>query len=233
MPNLSSGFPWVTPPKSRSTMNAVILSFTCPSLSTTSVLANTVKILAMPPLEIQTCFERGKMCKKCNCADFGSTVPKGFVRDWAKNRVLKKLLLLPFSSNESLLQCEHISEGSWPHMVSLEQLLNQNVISIWMKLKSTVHFHKSWYVLLLMAREGYGGNADWTNPVPKNYLTLMRKSLISLSPRVGLFTPQMDQQLQISLQCIKYCWTRTSRHSFKTGFCHCFSQQKASKQPYF
>lgn len=51
-----------------------------------------------------------------------------------------------------------------------------------MKLKPTVHFHKSWYVLLLMAREGYGGNADWTNPVPKNYLTLMRKSLISLSP---------------------------------------------------
>lgn len=64
MPNLSSGFPWVTPPKSRSTMNAVILSFSCPSLSTTSVLANTVKIWARPPFDIQTCFERGKMDKK-------------------------------------------------------------------------------------------------------------------------------------------------------------------------
>lgn len=89
MPSLSSGFPWVTPPKSLSTMKAVILSFTCPSLSTTSVLANTVKMLARPPLEIQTCLERGKMCKKCNCADFVSTVPKGFVIGWAKHRVLK------------------------------------------------------------------------------------------------------------------------------------------------
>lgn len=54
MPNLSSGFPLVIPPKSRSTMNAVILSFIEPSESTTSVFANTVKILASPPLVIQT-----------------------------------------------------------------------------------------------------------------------------------------------------------------------------------
>lgn len=54
MPILSSGFPLVTPPKSLSTMNAVILSFTEPSESTTSVFANTVKMLASPPLVIQT-----------------------------------------------------------------------------------------------------------------------------------------------------------------------------------
>lgn len=54
MPILSSGFPLVTPPKSLSTMNAVILSFTEPSESTTSVFANTVKTLASPPLVIQT-----------------------------------------------------------------------------------------------------------------------------------------------------------------------------------
>lgn len=54
MPNLSSGFPLVIPPKSLSTMNAVTLSFTEPLESTTSVFANTVKTLASPPLVIQT-----------------------------------------------------------------------------------------------------------------------------------------------------------------------------------
>lgn len=53
MPSLSSGAPLVTPPNALSTMNAVILSFFCPSLSTTSVRAKTVKISASPPLEIQ------------------------------------------------------------------------------------------------------------------------------------------------------------------------------------
>lgn len=55
MPCLSSGFPLVTPPKALSTMKAVILSFTVPSLSTISVLASTVKISAMPPFEIHIC----------------------------------------------------------------------------------------------------------------------------------------------------------------------------------
>jgi len=90
MPNLSSGFPLVTPPKSRSTMKAVILSFSCPSLSTTSVLANTVKILARPPFDIQTCLERGKMYKEYICSDVGSTVLKCFVTQSGE-----KLLLLP------------------------------------------------------------------------------------------------------------------------------------------
>ncbi len=53
MPSLSSGLPLVTPPNALSTMKAVILSFFWPSLSTTSVLANTVMMSAQPPLEIQ------------------------------------------------------------------------------------------------------------------------------------------------------------------------------------
>lgn len=112
MPSLSSGFPWVTPPKSRSTMKAVILSFTCPSLSTISVLANTVKILARPPLEIQTCFERGKMCKKGKCADFVGTALQGFGTGWEKNRVLKNCCSFPSVLMRLCSQGEHISEES-------------------------------------------------------------------------------------------------------------------------
>lgn len=54
MPNLSSGLPFVIPPKFLSTINAVILSFTELSASATWVFANTVKISASPPLVIQT-----------------------------------------------------------------------------------------------------------------------------------------------------------------------------------
>lgn len=52
MPSLSSGLPLAIPPKALSTMNADILSFFTPSTST-SVLANTVMMSAMPPFEIQ------------------------------------------------------------------------------------------------------------------------------------------------------------------------------------
>lgn len=52
MPSLSSGLPLVMPPKALSTMKADILSFFTPSTST-SVLANTVMMSAIPPLEIQ------------------------------------------------------------------------------------------------------------------------------------------------------------------------------------
>lgn len=52
MPSLSSGLPLVTPPKALSTMNAEILSFFTPSTST-SDLANTVMMSAIPPFEIQ------------------------------------------------------------------------------------------------------------------------------------------------------------------------------------
>ena len=48
MPSLFSGLPAVRPPKLRSTMKAVTLS-----RPSTSVCANTVKISAHPPLEIQ------------------------------------------------------------------------------------------------------------------------------------------------------------------------------------
>jgi len=56
MPIFFSGGPLVTPPKDLSTMKAVTLSFFLPglSLSSTSVWANTVKISAKPPLEIQS-----------------------------------------------------------------------------------------------------------------------------------------------------------------------------------
>lgn len=107
MPNLSSGFPCVTPPKSRSTMKAVILSFTCPSFSTISVLANTVKTLARPPLDIQTCFQRGK---KYIHFEFITTVLNYFATDvsneWSENK-----LFLPLQPNEcsattlALLNC--------------------------------------------------------------------------------------------------------------------------------
>mmetsp|Transcript_53444 Transcript_53444/g.134320 ORF Transcript_53444/g.134320 Transcript_53444/m.134320 type:complete len:209 (-) Transcript_53444:464-1090(-) len=54
IPILFSGGPFVTPPKPRSTMKAVTLSFISPVFSSlTLVCANTVKISAMPPLLIQ------------------------------------------------------------------------------------------------------------------------------------------------------------------------------------
>mmetsp|Transcript_22274 Transcript_22274/g.71709 ORF Transcript_22274/g.71709 Transcript_22274/m.71709 type:complete len:311 (+) Transcript_22274:863-1795(+) len=54
MPIFFSGGPCDTPPKPRSTMNAVTLSFISPVFSSfTSVCANTVNTSAMPPFEIQ------------------------------------------------------------------------------------------------------------------------------------------------------------------------------------
>uniref|UniRef100_A0A6B0UUS0 Putative secreted protein n=1 Tax=Ixodes ricinus TaxID=34613 RepID=A0A6B0UUS0_IXORI len=52
MPIFFSGGPEVTPPKPRSTMNAVMRSFVSPDSIFTGVCANTVKTSAMPPLLI-------------------------------------------------------------------------------------------------------------------------------------------------------------------------------------
>ena len=56
----------MTPPKLLSTMNADTLSFVLPSASVTGVLANTVKISAIPPLLILHTYEERKILVRQN-----------------------------------------------------------------------------------------------------------------------------------------------------------------------
>lgn len=74
-----------------------------------------------------------------------------------------------------------------------------------------VHFHKSLYILLLMAREGYKGNTDCRTTLPKIISSLMRNSLNQatfrgLSHRTGLslhITDKYINNYRSSLQCTK------------------------------
>ena len=84
---------------------------------------------------------------------------------------------------------------------------------MWLKLKPMVHFHKSSYILLLMACEGYKGNTDCRTTLPKIISTLMRSSLnqatyVGPLPQDGSLhiTDKCINSYRSSLQCIKCCW---------------------------